>query len=165
MSKLSDYKELFCDGARLELSGQRENARLIYCAVVKKCAYSDTLGLDTLEEIYGDNAYSTVDTYERAIECATVALCCKALVEIVARKFHSRDRLVNTAEKNTADITSFFKWLSEHTSPCSKDYKVLKQTVDVLLLSDKVLLPSSCKDSQRTLLELIEGFVTRRLYL
>lgn len=165
MSRLTDYKELFHDGALLEMSGQKESARALYQAVVKKCATSETLELDALEVFYGANVYDAVDSYDRAIECATIALCCKALLEIVVHKFSARDRLVSTADANTADISSFLQWLREERKPYSADFKKLKQMADLLNRSEKVLLPSSCKDLRRSLLELMQGFVSGRYYL
>lgn len=163
MSKLSDYQELLCDGARLELCGEKESAKTIYRAVVKKCATLDSANIDALSELYGDSAYDSLDTYKRAIESATIALCCSSLMELVLFKFSNSDCIARE-DAEAADLTVFFRWLYEDRTPNSTDYEVLKRTQDELQRCAKVLLPKNVK-SAWSLQELIRGYVMKRYRL
>lgn len=159
MSRLSEYKQLFYDGACLEAVGQTENACMIYRAIVEKCAYSDTMHMDCLIQIYGSSAYDIIDTYAKAIEASVIALCCKEFMEVVFHKFGEKDRLISDNSRKSANINSFFYWLSKSRKPCSSDYKVLKEALNSLRDNDYVLVSMKLKNVANSLQELLSGMV------
>ena len=111
MSELSDYQNLFLDGAYLELNGQAKLARHLYNKIVSSCATMDNCAIDALKSIYGNNVYNNINTYQRAIECTILAICCKKLLTIICNKFCYKNSMVIDREVyDYANIQDFFQY-------------------------------------------------------
>ncbi len=146
-------EELLRFGARLELCEEWENAARVYEMYVRDTAKIPSTGDDVMKLLYGENLYNTpIRTYREAVEYATVAACAVRMMQLVLNYYTTPDWNDNCLP-SSVDLAAhdFFRWLSAHGRPSSRDCESILGMTALLEKNQKIKIQVSPSVDNRSL--------------